>query len=195
MSYQMIKDAALDLFATHGYEGTSLAMLADQVGIKKQSIYAHFKGKDDIFLQVLKETFDRELELDQAYLTEHFHQPLARYLWHALEDFIYRFHHEYRLKFWLRTTFFPPSHLYEEVVRYQLDYIDQVDTYYLRRFIHAYDQQEITQDPKIATLAFSSLLDSISVELVYGGEARTNRKLHAAWQVFWLGITNQTQQP
>ncbi len=38
-------------------------------------------------------------------------------------------------------------------------------------------------------MSFSALLDSIGVELIYGGEARTNRKLHAAWEIFWLGIT------
>ncbi|TXK79848.1 TetR/AcrR family transcriptional regulator [Paenibacillus sp. N3.4] len=50
-----IKDAALQFFAIHGYEGASLSQIAENVGMRKQSLYAHFKGKDDLFLQVLQD--------------------------------------------------------------------------------------------------------------------------------------------
>lgn len=48
-----------DFFAGYGYEETSLAMIADSVGIKKPSLYAHFKSKEDIFTAVMdKELFE-----------------------------------------------------------------------------------------------------------------------------------------
>lgn len=49
MKSEGIKDAALKYFTLHGYEGASLSLIAEDVGMKKQSIYAHFKGKDDLF--------------------------------------------------------------------------------------------------------------------------------------------------
>lgn len=189
MSYQLIKQEALNLFAIHGYEGTSLADIAKQVGIKKQSIYTHFKGKDALFMQILKETFADELKKEQDYIKRYFDKTLKKFLWADLQHFIHRFHHDNQLKFWLRNTFLPPRHLYDEVTRELYQYIDQVDLLYFDRFQYAYEKEEISQDPNIAVMSFSALLDSIGVELIYGGEARTNRKLHAAWKIFWLGIT------
>ncbi|MFC4402288.1 TetR/AcrR family transcriptional regulator [Gracilibacillus xinjiangensis] len=190
MSYQTIKQEALNLFAVCGYEGTSLADIANKVGIKKQSIYAHFKGKDDLFIKVLKETFTDEVKKEKEYMETHFDQPLQVFLWEALQSFIYRFHHDNRLKFWLRNTSMPPHHLYNEVITCLYQYIDQVDHLYLKRFQYAFEKKEISQDPDTAKLAFSALLDSIGVELIYGNKTRTNQKLRASWQIFWLGITN-----
>ena len=40
--------AALDLFSQKGYDHTSIDLIAEAVGIKGPSIYAHYKGKEDI---------------------------------------------------------------------------------------------------------------------------------------------------
>lgn len=40
--------------ARHGYENTALSMIADDLGIKKASIYYHFKTKESIFVEVFK---------------------------------------------------------------------------------------------------------------------------------------------
>ncbi|MDF2837936.1 MAG: hypothetical protein K0Q63_3576, partial [Paenibacillus sp.] len=61
-----IKEAALKMFSSYGYEGTSLAQITDEIGLKKQSVYAHFKGKDDLYLQVVREAFRTELERVRA---------------------------------------------------------------------------------------------------------------------------------
>jgi AcrR family transcriptional regulator len=41
-------DTALELFAVHGVEGTSLQMIADALGVTKAAVYYHFKTKDEI---------------------------------------------------------------------------------------------------------------------------------------------------
>ena len=40
--------AALDLFSVKGYDQASIDLIAEAVGIKGPSIYAHYKGKEDI---------------------------------------------------------------------------------------------------------------------------------------------------
>lgn len=40
--------AALDLFSKYGYEATSTEQIAKAVGIKKPSLYDHYKNKQDI---------------------------------------------------------------------------------------------------------------------------------------------------
>jgi AcrR family transcriptional regulator len=42
--------AALDLFARHGVGGTSLQMIADEIGVTKAAVYHQYKTKDEIVL-------------------------------------------------------------------------------------------------------------------------------------------------
>lgn len=49
-----IIDAGIDLFAKKGFEATSMREIAEAVGIKKSSLYSHFKGKDEILETILK---------------------------------------------------------------------------------------------------------------------------------------------
>lgn len=39
---------ALRLFTVHGVEGTSLQMIADELGVTKAAVYYHFRTKDEI---------------------------------------------------------------------------------------------------------------------------------------------------
>ena len=45
-----ILDAALDLFIEHGYDGTSLREVAEQLGVTKAALYYHFASKDEILM-------------------------------------------------------------------------------------------------------------------------------------------------
>lgn len=51
-------EAALGLFAEHGVNGTSLQMIADELGVRKASIYYQFHSKDEIVLAVIGPVFD-----------------------------------------------------------------------------------------------------------------------------------------
>ncbi|MFK7975806.1 MAG: TetR/AcrR family transcriptional regulator, partial [Halioglobus sp.] len=42
-----------DLFARHGYDGTSLRQIADGAGIKEPGLYNHFAGKQALYEAVL----------------------------------------------------------------------------------------------------------------------------------------------
>jgi AcrR family transcriptional regulator len=48
-----LMDVAEGLFATQGYDGTSLRQIADGVGIKEPGIYNHFSGKQALYEAVL----------------------------------------------------------------------------------------------------------------------------------------------
>ena len=52
-------DAALDLFAVHGVSGTSLQMIADDVGITKAAVYHQFRTKEQIVLAVTQRELGR----------------------------------------------------------------------------------------------------------------------------------------
>jgi AcrR family transcriptional regulator len=67
-------DSALELFWTHGYEGTSLAMLTEAMGINVPSLYAAFGNKETLFRKAL----ERYLETPASYMAGALREPTAR---------------------------------------------------------------------------------------------------------------------
>src|SRR5262249_33942811 len=55
---ERVLNAALELFAEHGVNGTSLQMIADRVGVAKASVYYQFHTKEDIVLALVNPVFD-----------------------------------------------------------------------------------------------------------------------------------------
>ena len=51
--------AALELFARHGVGGTSLQMIADEIGVTKAAVYYQYRTKDEIVLAVAESELDR----------------------------------------------------------------------------------------------------------------------------------------
>lgn len=52
-------DAAIPLFATDGYHGTSMNDIADTAGVTKPVLYQHFSSKHDLFLTLLTDIGER----------------------------------------------------------------------------------------------------------------------------------------
>ena len=52
-------EAALGLFAEHGISGTSLQMIADQIGVTKAAVYHQYRTKDEIVLAVAEVVLGR----------------------------------------------------------------------------------------------------------------------------------------
>lgn len=51
---ERIFEAAIDLFAQNGFDATSMREIAEAVGIKKASMYSHFKSKDEILKKIVE---------------------------------------------------------------------------------------------------------------------------------------------
>lgn len=191
MTVEGLKKAALNRFAENGFDGTSMAHIADDVGIKKQSIYAHFKGKDQLFLQVFSDVVESEILSVTAFIEQNKTRPIQDFLY----DFL--FYHKERnegnaaTKFWLRISFFPPAHLYDEVMGKVYAYLDKLEEL-LEPLIEAAQREGALSgeiDPKEATAAFLGVLDGVFVEMLYGGPERTKRRLEASWHFYWRGIS------
>ena len=52
---QQILEASLELFSVQGFEATSVAQIADAVGIRKASLYSHFESKQAILDALVEE--------------------------------------------------------------------------------------------------------------------------------------------
>ncbi len=57
-----ILDAALEVFSSNGYRGSTLDQIADQSGLSKPNILYYFDGKEDIHVTLLNQLMESWLE-------------------------------------------------------------------------------------------------------------------------------------
>lgn len=191
MTSNRIKEIALNHFTKNGYEGVSMAQIADDVGIKKQSIYTHFKGKDELFLQVCSDVFANELSLVSNFIESNTSRSIENFLFEFLLHYKERYEKNDNTKFWLRISFFPPTHLYEQVMKYVYAYLDKLEELLVPVMDKAMVEGEIssTIGAERATTAFLGVLDGILVEMLYGGPERMIKRLDASWYLYWRGLS------
>lgn len=56
---ELIFEAAIDIFAQKGFDATSVREIAEAVGIKKASLYSHYKSKDEILEKIIEYPLSR----------------------------------------------------------------------------------------------------------------------------------------
>lgn len=169
-SKQRIIDVAFEHFVLNGYEGASLSAIAEMVGIRKASIYTHFKSKEALFLELLQDS----LEIECEHLNQCFHTLSAGKL--PGEVYLYKIKSRYEnavsYQFLTRMAYVPPSHLIEAVTSAYQHYIEHITQLY---------QIELAQmilnkkDLEMYTDAYLGILDSLSVELLYDGRMYQRR--------------------
>ena len=52
-------DVAVDLFTRHSFAGTSLQMIADEMGFTKAAIYYHFRTREELLAAVVEPIFEQ----------------------------------------------------------------------------------------------------------------------------------------
>ncbi|KOO42928.1 TetR/AcrR family transcriptional regulator [Priestia koreensis] len=187
MGAKEIKHEAAFLFAERGYDGTSMSDIAKRVGIKTPSIYTHFKGKDDLFLSILEESAMSELVyVRQTFQQEH---PFKQMIKDLFYSYVHRYREDVMLRFWIRTSFFPPHELEKKVVSKFNHYLDKLENELKETFQEAIIDKKINDiDPERTATVFVALLDSVFIELLYGGYESVNRRVHALWTFFWESL-------
>ncbi|MEK3918515.1 TetR/AcrR family transcriptional regulator [Paenibacillus polymyxa] len=195
MTAQSIRDAALFHFARDGYEGASLRAIADEVGIKKPSIYAHFSCKDDLFLHTLAFAFHEVKRHTLEYFRDHADMPLEQRLKGLLIWFEQEYNAHASARLMLRNCFYPPLSLYGEVMDQVYPFIDGMERALNRLLQRAMRNGDIPPLPaEQAAIAFMTFLDGITVEIIYGSSRRYKRRLEASWPVFWHGIHHLNEE-
>ncbi|MBD1380754.1 TetR/AcrR family transcriptional regulator [Metabacillus arenae] len=187
MTANSIKEAAIRHFADTGYEGTALSAIALDVGIKKQSIYSHFKNKDELFLESYFEILNDEKDFILSYFQKQKGHPIDEMMFYFLFDIKNRFFNDSKIKFIFRTGFLPPAHLHDKVMNAFYCYLDELEKIFIDLFA---DLSNLKVDKNEAAIAFLGLLDSLLIELVYSGEERFQRRLNSSWPIYWSGITS-----
>ena len=69
-SHEKIERTALLLFATHGYERTSTALIARTAGVSEALLFKYYRSKEKLFEYLIKQGFQRIVEANRGILSE-----------------------------------------------------------------------------------------------------------------------------
>lgn len=127
MTKEKIIQAALVNFSEHGYSGGSLAQIAEEVGIRKQSIYTYFKSKDELYLSISNQAMEAELLFAKEFIAKHQQLPVEKVLLPFLQSFQQRFESIAETKFFMRSIFLMPQHLEQQLSEQTYIYLDELE--------------------------------------------------------------------
>lgn len=192
MTKEKIKSAALALFAKNGFAGTTLAEIAQEVGIKTPSIFSHFKGKEELFLvifrevnwQIVEHVKQLDHDLGQASVEEKLHSIFTKNCRFYLED-------EARSIFLKRTMLFPPEFLQEAIVDGFLHSEDALSAILTKIFQQGIESGELRNDRVEKMLAaYYCMIDGILIQIHIYGKEQMEARIACIWEHFWLGLKN-----
>ncbi|MBS8263775.1 TetR/AcrR family transcriptional regulator [Mesobacillus boroniphilus] len=192
-SLDRINQEALILFAEKGYYGTSLSMIANAVGIRKSSIYAHYNSKDELFIAVVQFVaglYKAKLEQFFAVLKEVDH-PVEHQLYHVLRWYMQLWvDKKNATKFWRRIGLFPPEHLENEIKRISAETVAQSFHKELADiFRKGVENGELRNVPSEKLVAlFQILIDGILTAILLNDYQETTELIQDGWHHFWSGI-------
>jgi AcrR family transcriptional regulator len=166
-----IQKYALERFAKQGFAATSLNEIATDVGIKKPSIYAHFKNKDELYLSLIPIMIDEELGYAKTILEggENIQQQLHHYFI-SIEQ---RFNASYAVQFWMNALISPPIHLYDQVIEPMHVFMAELE----QVFLQAIEQSTLAANRyQLESLVLArvcmSFVDALQSELISGGSEK-----------------------
>lgn len=161
--------------------------IAADVGIKKPSVYAHFRNKDELFLSLIPLII--EAELDHARTTLRGGQDVKQQLLAYLNSIQHRFDSSHRVRFWIRILFAPPLHLYDAVMDPMHAFMDGLEDI-IRQALQASplvpNGNRLGAD--VLAMTCMSMIDSLQSELLFGGAKKYRRRLDAVWAVFEAAV-------
>lgn len=181
---ERIVTAAIPHFASRGYDASSLAEIAESVGIRKASLYAHFTGKDQLFL----EAFNDALQQEQDFAQHCFAAEPATALpgSHYCNSLIQRYAESAHLRFFLRTSYISPAALEQSINASHEVYLEQLDAAFKQRLQAWQPATGRWSDDDLAlhTQVYQGIVDSLQVKLIYTDAAQASLRLQAMQQLF-----------
>ena len=186
---QRIHDSALALFASYGYEGTSLSQLAEAVGIRKPSLYNHIDSKEGLFMELVEEVerafFD---ELDRS-VERHADAPVETRVLALVSDLSRFMLQADKGTFHKRYLLFPPRPLLAEVRQITARSEARIDVA-LRCFYAQGIKEQLwhTLTEREFLDAFYVLVDGLFTERFLYSVDEYDRRVASVWPIFWAGL-------
>ncbi|WP_273853692.1 TetR/AcrR family transcriptional regulator [Guptibacillus spartinae] len=179
-----IKEVALILFARKGFEGTSLSDIASGVGIKKPSLYAHYKSKEDLFLGVIhKVSVDYNAFVIKTVEERRDQQPEDQ-LYHLLYNNTNYLRNDEMGLIFKRMMLFPPESLRADIY----DMFEKTENV-MREVIKSILIKMVPEEEWEQVFdAYLCLLDGVFEQVFYYSPEEHQKRLENSWTLFIQGV-------
>jgi len=175
-----LMDSAFKLFANKGNE-FSLNEVANEVGIQKPSIYAHFSSKEDLLYAVI----DREINTYFFEINEQCRELKSIYF------MILNYYDKSNTKlyFWKRLLLFPPK-AFEETLISKISILSEQRFKIVKEIIISNMDIGLIrhQDADTVTFSYFAIIHGILSSMIIYEANNLNKHYEYIWQNFWKGI-------
>ncbi|MEC1306036.1 TetR/AcrR family transcriptional regulator [Lysinibacillus capsici] len=178
-----IINESIKLFAENGFEGTSMASIAKQIGVTKPSLYAHYENKLALFEGCLEKISNEQIEFTVKILSNPNLNTAEKKLFALLKDCSLMVS-EKKYSFYNRFYFLPPLEL-KELIENKFEkattICDDLITNIIREAVNNGEMDEQLSVEEI-TNSYKCLMDGVSCRL------DTYNNFDSIWKVFWRGV-------
>lgn len=178
-----ILNESIKLFAQNGFEGTSMASIAKQIGVTKPSLYAHYENKLALFEACLDKVSIEQVEFTNQIINNPHLKTAEEKLFTLLKN-CREAASKKRYSFYNRFYFLPPLAL-EEIIKSKLEIPTIMCNDLISDVIgYAVDSGEIGKKYSKEELmsSYICLMDGL------GCREESYNNFESIWKVFWSGI-------
>lgn len=165
---------ATEYLSDRGYDRCSLTEIAELAGMRKASLYSHFRSKDALFVALL----ERSVEIERAFAQRCFAvddgvPAGGGYLRQVTE----RFAESPDLRFLLRTAYAPPESIRPAVTASYQSLTDDI-----RKGFRAGLPKNVSPSSQaLVEEAYLGALDGVQIELLFGPPSNASIRRDALW--------------
>lgn len=185
MSKDKIKEVAIRHFNQYGYHGVKMAQIAEEAGIRKQSLAYHFPSKTDLFDELYNDVVEEEIAFIHNFFLSNAELSWEEQLYQFLIHHKNRFMNDSGTNFMFVISFLPPMEGCSSVTVQYRRYLESLKKEVSLLFSR---NQETRLTPEQCTQVYMTLLDGLDVQLVYESSAAYEQILELGWSVLLQGI-------
>lgn len=161
---QKVMERAMAQFWAHGFHGTSIQDLTQEMGMNRSSIYSSFENKKELFLEALKHYGERVIQRRISYIekADTVKEGLERFF----DDLIEQSVQGKGLRGCLITNSVTELSLHDEAVaRVLKDYMSSIEEIFYRSLCRAQRNGELSpdRDPRSLAPYFVGVMNGINV--------------------------------
>ncbi|GAA0727236.1 TetR/AcrR family transcriptional regulator [Clostridium malenominatum] len=189
---EKLMKSAFQIFAKKGPE-FSLSEVAKEVGIKKASIYAHFKSKDDLLHSVIEREIEEYFfkmngEIQKLSDNEEIVEKALEKSFSIILDY---YDSSDKIYFWKRVFLLPPEGFEVELMD-KINYLTNQRFYIIKNIILKGMKDGIIKSAPVdsVVLAFFSAIHGMLSSVAIYNEEDLLSNYKGIWEIYWRGIRN-----
>lgn len=184
----------MEYFSELGYAGTTFTLIAKAVGIKKQSIYAHFTSKEHLYFTC----FERALEIEKNRAQKYQRQLAQRIdLLHVkaiLREYILENQYRNTVLFLYKAGLVAPHEYQLQSQTYIAKYRESMLAIF-RPWLLLMKAENAAQKQNAIDIieVLFCLYDGCMIELVLNGKQAFQKRFDSVWSLFWESIVQKIE--